>query len=94
MTVGFFRRFVETLNAAVSQQEGLVDAIDALESERASEFSRCLNGLCLEVTASLRAVDFPGWKIVPDDQLPFGDAVLARCSQYLNVEREAEFSTA
>ncbi len=94
MTVSFTRRFVDSLDTATSQRDGLADAIEALQAERASEFSRCLNGLCIDVVDSLRAVEIPDWKIVTDDQLPFSEAVLSRCRQYTNAEQEPEFSSA
>jgi hypothetical protein len=94
MTASFTRRFVDSLDTATSQRDGLADAIEALQAERASEFSRCLNGLCIDVVDSLRAVEIPDWKIVSDDQLPFSEAVLSRCRQYTNAEQEPEFSSA
>ena len=60
MTFGFTRRFVDSLDTAPSQRDGLADAIEALQAEPVSEFSRCLNGLCIDVVDSLRAVERSG----------------------------------
>jgi hypothetical protein len=94
MTASFTRRFVDLLDTATSQRDALADAVEALQAERASEFSRCLSGLCIDVVDSLRTVKIPGWKIVADDQLPFSEAVLSRCRQFTNAEQEPEFSSA
>ncbi|MGC4795622.1 CHAT domain-containing protein [Micromonospora saelicesensis] len=94
MSVGFFGRFVDGLDTAASQQEALANAVEALEAAEVSEFSRCLRSWCLEVSGPLRAADLPGWKIVPDAELPFSKAVVERSHRYLNAEQEAEFSSA
>ncbi|MEU9978914.1 CHAT domain-containing protein [Streptomyces sp. NPDC051014] len=94
MTSGYLRRFIETLDAAPTQRDGLADAVETLRSESASEFSRCLRGQCIDVVASLRGVRHPEWKIVPNDQLPFGGAVLRRCHAFLDAGQEGELSSA